>query len=97
MILKVLVGGEITETALAVGGALLFSLFIIYDTQVHSMQYTVCSTQYAVHSMQYKVCSTQYAVHSIQYTVHGTRYADVILKSVVLFSSKTIIMKRVES
>ena len=31
---KVFVGGDLTETALAVGGALLFSLFIIYDTQV---------------------------------------------------------------
>jgi hypothetical protein len=28
------VGGELTHTAMAVGGALLFSLFIIYDTQV---------------------------------------------------------------
>lgn len=32
--IQILVGGEMTETALAVGGALLFSLFIIYDTQM---------------------------------------------------------------
>jgi FtsH-binding integral membrane protein len=32
--LQLFVGGEIMETALAVGGALLFSLFIIYDTQM---------------------------------------------------------------
>jgi FtsH-binding integral membrane protein len=30
----VFVGGELTHMLMAVGGALLFSLFIIYDTQV---------------------------------------------------------------
>uniref|UniRef100_A0A3B4AI63 Uncharacterized protein n=1 Tax=Periophthalmus magnuspinnatus TaxID=409849 RepID=A0A3B4AI63_9GOBI len=44
---------------------------------VLSMQYTVCSTQYAVHSMQYTVCNTQYAIHSMQYTAHmGAVHAD---------------------
>ena len=32
--LQVFLGNELTDTAMAVGGALLFSLFIIYDTQV---------------------------------------------------------------
>jgi len=32
--IQMFVGGEITDTALAVGGAILFSLFIIYDTQM---------------------------------------------------------------
>ena len=32
--MTVFIGGELTQTAMAVGGALLFSLFIIYDTQV---------------------------------------------------------------
>lgn len=32
--LQVFVGGEITQTAMAVGGALLFSGFIVYDTQM---------------------------------------------------------------
>jgi len=31
---QMFVGGELTHTAMAVGGALLFSLFIIYDTQM---------------------------------------------------------------
>jgi hypothetical protein len=35
------VGGELTHTAMAVGGALLFSLFIIYDTQVSHFQPTI--------------------------------------------------------
>jgi len=32
--MQVFVGGEVTETAMAVGGALLFSGFIIFDTQM---------------------------------------------------------------
>ena len=32
--IMVLSSSELTETAMAVGGALLFSLFIIFDTQV---------------------------------------------------------------
>ena len=32
--IMVLFSSELTETAMAVGGALLFSLFIIFDTQV---------------------------------------------------------------
>jgi len=32
--MQIFVGGEFTETAMAVGGALLFSGFIIYDTQM---------------------------------------------------------------
>ncbi len=34
LVVQAFVGGELTHTAMAVGGALLFSLFIIYDTQV---------------------------------------------------------------
>ena len=34
LVLMVLFSSELTETAMAVGGALLFSLFIIFDTQV---------------------------------------------------------------
>jgi len=32
--LQIFLGNELTDTAMAVGGALLFSLFIIYDTQM---------------------------------------------------------------
>ena len=32
--LQIFMGNEMTDTAMAIGGALLFSLFIIYDTQV---------------------------------------------------------------
>merc|ERR1712080_548584 len=32
--LNIFIGSELTETAMAVGGALLFSLFIIFDTQL---------------------------------------------------------------
>merc|ERR1711874_147571 len=32
--LQIFMGNEMTDTAMAVGGALLFSLFIIYDTQM---------------------------------------------------------------
>merc|ERR1711935_197362 len=32
--MQIFLGNELTETAMAVGGALLFSLFIIYDTQM---------------------------------------------------------------
>merc|ERR1712126_24792 len=32
--MQIFVGGEVTETAMAVGGALLFSGFIIFDTQM---------------------------------------------------------------
>merc|ERR1712038_2132498 len=32
--LQIFFGNELTDTAMAVGGALLFSLFIIYDTQM---------------------------------------------------------------
>jgi isoprenylcysteine carboxyl methyltransferase (ICMT) family protein YpbQ len=31
---QVIVGGELTHMLMAIGGALLFSFFIIYDTQV---------------------------------------------------------------
>ncbi|XP_023338547.1 protein lifeguard 4 [Eurytemora carolleeae] len=48
--LQVLVGGEITETALAVGGALLFSLFIIYDTQM--IMTRVCPEEYIMATIQ---------------------------------------------
>merc|ERR1712183_437030 len=32
--LQIFMGNEMTDTAMAIGGALLFSLFIIYDTQM---------------------------------------------------------------
>ena len=32
--LQIFLGNDLTDTAMAVGGALLFSLFIIYDTQM---------------------------------------------------------------
>merc|ERR1712012_433830 len=32
--MNIFIGSELTETAMAVGGALLFSLFIIFDTQM---------------------------------------------------------------
>jgi len=35
--LQIFIGSELIDTALAVGGALLFSLFIIFDTQVKHM------------------------------------------------------------
>ena len=35
--LQIFMGNEMTDTAMAIGGALLFSLFIIYDTQVSNI------------------------------------------------------------
>jgi len=48
--IQVFVGGELTDTALAVGGALLFSLFIIYDTQM--IMTRVCPEEYIMATIQ---------------------------------------------
>jgi len=49
-LIQMLVGGEVTETALAVGGALLFSLFIIFDTQM--IMTRVCPEEYILATIQ---------------------------------------------
>lgn len=49
-LIQLFVGGELLDLALAVGGALLFSLFIIYDTQM--IMTRVCPEEYIMATIQ---------------------------------------------
>jgi len=48
--IQLFVGGEVTQTALAVGGALLFSMFIVFDTQM--IMTRVCPEEYIMATIQ---------------------------------------------